>query len=252
MQYYDITIAANGAQEIAANGNYVYFMPGGSAGGADTTITLRKLSGSETVLLKPGQGVRLNDDATGQVRWIVGNYKNQGTIIGQLLIGEGDFIDSRVSGSVEVIDGGKARTLANSAFMGAVNGTAVAGTQQNLQLWNPAGSGKNIIVEAVTVSSTVQNGFRMRVGDAAMSTQVAAGTSKRIGGAAASGLLKSQQFNGQMGTGSLMVMNLSANSPVTFKFTEPIVLVPGSGLNLAAGVAATDLAASYEWYEEGM
>lgn len=100
MQFYDINIAPSDAREIQVQGDYVYYLSG-SAGGADSTITLRDVSGSDTVLLKPGQAYRLGTGGR-NVRWIVGNYAGTGTIVGLLLMGEGEFSDNRISGSVEV------------------------------------------------------------------------------------------------------------------------------------------------------
>ena len=100
MQHYDINIPAGGAREIQVQGDYVYYLSG-SAGGADSTITLRDVSGSDTVLLKPGQAFRLGYGGK-NVRWIVGNHAGAGDIEGVLLMGEGEFSDNRISGSVEV------------------------------------------------------------------------------------------------------------------------------------------------------
>ena len=58
MQYYDITVQANGRQLVEAQGTFLYYLSG-NAGGADNTIKVTLGLGGTSVLLKPGQSIRL-------------------------------------------------------------------------------------------------------------------------------------------------------------------------------------------------
>jgi len=160
MQYYDLNIGVTGSRFIDVRASFIYFL-NGSAGGSDTTIKVKNESGGDEILLKPGQAFRLPN---GQFynRWIISNYLGQAAIVGQLLLGEGDFFDGRISGSVEVIDGGKARVLADATYIGAASQIAVAAQNSHCQLWNPAGSGENLIVEQIFLASTVNTGYLVR------------------------------------------------------------------------------------------
>ncbi len=255
MQHFDITLPPNTSRELHIQGDYVYFLEG-SAGGADSTITLRSISGSDTTLLKPGQAFRLGTgDET--VRWIIGNHKGEGTIAGRLLMGSGEFFDNRISGSVEVIDGGKARTLANSAFSGAF-GSALPGPglYSRLCLFNAANSGKNAIIESVSLSAGNAIACNLIRWTAALSLDLGAGTSKNLSTLVSSTAVRcstdSDQPTNTAGTGFVAVYQLSviANGKDVFVPREPIIIAPGTGLLLWANNPTANFACSFEWFEE--
>lgn len=105
MQYYDINVGVNKPQEVSAQGKFIYFLSG-SAGGADSTIAVRMGNSGDVVLLKPGQSFRMPTGLSPIDRWTLSNFANILPIIGVVLIGEGEFEDNRISGSVEVLTAG--------------------------------------------------------------------------------------------------------------------------------------------------
>lgn len=251
MQYYDISVAANGQQDVQAPGSYLYYL-NGSAGGADNTIVVKLGMGGTKVLLKPGQSVRLPADAKDIADWVISNYANSATIIGQVLIGRGEFTDSTISGSVQVIDGGKARTLGGGAMLSYVIKPAVAAQYGRVQLWNPVGSGRRLNVESLLVNSgnSVISAYGL-ISAGVLATLSQAGVSKLSGGAASVASLYTDS-NGAAPpqVGALFTASLVAGATLPIKFAEPIVLMPGSGLHLWGTVPNADLGATFEWYEE--
>lgn len=259
LQYADITVAVNKIQPVGIPGRYVYYLSG-SAGGLDQTITIRSGNTGSMTLLKPGQSFRLADADKSVDTFYIGNYANAATIIGTLLIGDGDFQDNRVSGSVEVIDGGKNRSLAGNVFMvGAAVGAAI-GNCAAVQLWNPVGSGKNLIVEKVSVSI---NGGTNAIADFGKTTAALPNAgfgivNKNFGSAAAS-VASAKQQNAvaalPMAGGQIMYsVFLTAGYSAILPLNEPIIVSPGSGLCSQCEDTAVShtLTGSFEWFEENI
>lgn len=252
MQIYDITIGVNSTRRLDAPGTYFYYYSG-SAGGADSTITLQGISSGLRIVLKPGQSLRLPDGANVETSWLVGNYANTASIIGTVIVGNGQIQDNRISGSVEVIDGGKNRTAANQTFFGYANAGLLAGNFSHQQLWNPAASGKNLFVKALTISTSVAQAPQLAWSNSAMTTLVTTGGSpKKIGGTAGSAEQRSQTNAAQLGTSLQHVIYLAANTPLQIQFQEPIQIPPGFGLVTRTSVVAADLPTVFEYMEESV
>ncbi|MBN9357540.1 MAG: hypothetical protein J0I15_13890 [Herbaspirillum huttiense] len=246
MMNFPLNLAVGAAQPVSQVGNYVYYKAG-SAGGADPSIKVKTDLGDEYILM-PGQGFRLDKRTFTNLQ--VTNAAGQATIIGMLLIADGGFFDNRVTGSVEVIDGGKARTLAGGAFMGGVQCPAGAGLYSHLQLWNPPGSGKNIIIESATYSSSQNGGVFFRTNAAALSSLQGNGVAKLAGAAVSAAELRYQTINAYQSGNNMLVLNLSAGQFSTFNFKEPVVLKPGNGFLIIETIANVDITGCIEWYEE--
>lgn len=251
MQTYDIRIPVGGVQEINVPGNYVYFLDG-SAGGADNTITVRSGNGGDTFLLRPGQAVRLNGGDIS--RWIIGNKAGQAAIVGTLLIGAGEFSDNRISGSVEVIDGGKARTLAGGAFaVAAGTATPAAGNYARLALFNAANSGINAVIEAIALSGTTALSANLERGAAALANDAGQGVSKRFEAKTFSAALRASYditVTTTVAATSPWQLSIQANGKDLYIPREPYILPPGASLIIWANAPAVGFGGSFEWYEE--
>lgn len=253
MQYFDILIAPNETRKINVKGSYVYFLSG-SAGGGDSSITLRKESGSDTVILRPGQSFRNDKDDDLNSKWLVGNYSGQSTINGILLIGDGDFNDNRISGSVEVIDGAKSRTIGLSAFIGLAGSAPVIGEYSKTQLWNPVGSGKRLIIEFISGTGSVSGKIDLHgsIQQMAASNGLINPKSKLIGSIDSIAELRTlNSIDCYVGTGRLTGFYFAENGKVDFNFKEPIILNPGTGL-VAASEIGKELFVNIEYFEENI
>lgn len=246
MQLYDITIAANTTRQLDAPGSYFYFYTG-SAGGADSTITLRGLSSGLRITLKPGQAFRLPAGQS-ETSWVLTNSANVATIIGSVIVGDGDITDNRVTGSVEVIDGGKNRTNADSAFL--AYGSQVAGTNiAHVQLWNPVGSGKNLMVSQISVSSPTAAIPQFGTNTTALATLGTNPRSKKNMVTPSVAQMRMQAAATALET-SAMAFMLPNNQ--AYKFAEPITITPGYGLVIRQNTNNYDLVAGLEFYEEAV
>lgn len=252
MQLYDITIAANTTRQLDAPGSYFYFYTG-SAGGADSTITLRGLSSGLRIVLKPGQAFRL-PVGQNETSWVITNYANAATIVGTVVVGDGDITDNRVTGSVEVIDGGKNRTMASMSFSGYCGSGASAGNFSHAQLWNPVGSGKNAVVEQIVATLNVTAGLFVKFYNTALTTQTQDPSSKKSGGSATSMQQRAQQNATILAGGflNLAAFTLAGSTPITYKLAEPIVITPGYGLILVPSTQNVGVDANFEYFEESV
>ena len=253
MQLYDITIATNTTRQLDAPGSYFYYYSG-SAGGADSTITLRGVSSGLRLILKPGQAFRL---PTGDVEtsWILTNYANTSTIIGTVMVGDGDITDNRVTGSVEVIDGGKNRTLAKTAFMMKMWSAPVTAQYSHWQLWNPINSGKNLFVEKFFVSSSTGSVATMQFGE--MTAQIATldttPKTKNFGsGASSVAQGRVEQNISLISVGQLGELNVGANQTFAYEFKEPIMVPPATGFGCRCSNLNTSIMMSAEFFEENI
>lgn len=249
MQIFDITIAANISRPLEAPGTYFYYYSG-SAGGADSTIVLKEDTKGTTIQLKPGQAFRLPIGSPQATRWYISNYANAATIVGTVVIGDGEITDNRITGSVEVIDGGKARTLTNTAFMGGAGIAAVAAQYAAIQLWNPAGSGKNVIVEKFEFGSNLTAYAYFHWRNAALSTLVGGVTSKQTGGATSTAQLYKETNAALVNTNNWVTITTTGTASVQRVLSEPIVVKPGYGLTSICGIVNQDNSSVFEFYEE--
>lgn len=254
MEIYDISIAPGQVRDIFVNGSYVYFYSG-SAGGADATITVNQDSRGQRVLLMPGQAYRMPDGQVG-TRWLIGNLRGEGTIVGRLVIGSGELTDNRVTGSVEVIDGGKNRTNAGMAFVFSSNMAGVAGVAGSAILWNPLGSGKNLFVKAFRISmgGAAPYGLEMVTGLGTGLTQDATYIApKKIGSVSVAKGLRTTagNFNGQSWSfNSISTATLAANVVDQVQYQEPVLIQPGQGMRAFVAANEVPFICNIEYIEE--
>lgn len=206
-----------------------------------------RASGGGYVDLLPGQGVRnvAFDSLTVQDRSGLQN-------VGVIVAGDFDFQDDRISGTVDVVDGGRARTIGGVAFMGYANAGSAAGQYSTSQLWNPPGSGVRLVVEQVSISSNgVGDSVVISGGNAPCASKRMNGISKRIPGA---GVARGEcRYEGRATrqADGYCAIPVSAGALINVKPTEPWVVEPGAGLEIFFGSpGAVTVMASYEWFEE--
>lgn len=240
----------NAQRQLDAPGTYFYYYSG-SAGGADQTITLRGVSSGLRIILKNGQSLRLPADAKPETSWYIGNYANQATIVGTVIVGSGEIQDNRIQGAVEVINGGKNRSLSGSAFAQNAQLSPLAANLSIVQLWNPAGSGKNAILENVVSVSATATGFVHQFNAAAVTTLAASQGKPKLLNAVAAPVaqIRTVQQAGYPGT-NIWFSSGPINNQNVWTPNEPLVIPPGVGYCVAPQNVNQDISVSLEWYEE--
>jgi len=237
---YDFNLTPNGSQVLEVAGSYFRYKGGLGA------IRVTPSSGDAVELL-PGQGMEnVKFD-----RLIVKDLSGAANA-GAVLAGSGNWRDERITGSVEVIDGGKNRTVANQAFMATTYCGGQAGNTAQIQLWNPALSGKRVIVARVTRGSATAGTVAVGITAVALVTKDKNAQSKLSGGAASVAELRVESKVGASGLAALTSNVVQAGVDLQFQFLEPVVLLPGYGLVLSASTLAADVLGAFEFFEEAI
>lgn len=239
---YDFAVGAGQSQGLDIAGSFFKYKSG-------TGVIRVRASAGGYVDLLPGQGV-----------WGVSftsltvTDKSGAANAGVIVAGNFDFRDDRIVGTVDVVDGGYARTLAGKAFMGIATTAATAGLVSCTQLWNPAGNTKNLIVKRYALSSAVAGYVMAKTNQIQLGTLNNVGYAKKAGGADSAALLKNATAAaGTYDFGSkLDQYSLGANANISVILQEPIIVPPGWGLMFTALTLNTDITAALEWYEEAI
>lgn len=246
VQGYDLNIGVGQAQAIDVAGDRVHFI---SATDPFAVIELRPNFSQGNIVLKPGQGYHFAEEVQ---RWVVYNRGNV-PLTGSLMIGTGDFFDQRISGTVDVIDGGKARTLGSIAFGAFAYQANVAAQYTRVQLWNPAGSAKRIVLEnliglATTTGAAVGH---IRLINTALGTLSGTGNSKLAGGAASVMELRTDTTaTVSPNSAALASLSIPVSQMQPYKPVEPLIVPPGWGVVYWGTAGNIDFGVSFEWYEE--
>jgi hypothetical protein len=240
---YDFTLIAGQSQVLEVRGSYFKYKGGLGA------IRVTPSSGGPVDLL-PGQGMSGIAFERLTIKDLTGNAN-----MGFVLAGDGKWDDDRITGTVEVLEGGKARTLAGMAFCATVETGAVdAAMLGRAAIFNPVDSVKRIVVEAIGLSSPYAQKCNMFAMSAMLATDAGPGASKDFISAKTS---VARLSTGQVsipgpGPAARWQLSVIANGRDVWTPKEPIVLAPGSGIVLWSQTQGVYFAASFEWFEESI
>lgn len=170
----------------------------------------------------------------------------------ELQISGGGAGSNRVLGEVSVINGELNRVKANACFIATCLSPAVAGQLSAVQIYNPAASGVNLIVNKLSVFSQVLSGYYLTNHSPALATLSGAGVSKKLGGAVGKGELRYAANAAMLGAlmGYFSIPN--AWDSRDYPFSEPIIVAPGGGLVLQMTTPNLPNYTTVQWNEEGV
>lgn len=238
------------AQSLAANQTWPLQIAGDffRIEAAEWPVTVEIMNAGRVVgrMANVRAGDFVRDIAFDQVRILNGATAQAVTV----QIAGGGVGSDRVVGEVSVIEGGVQRTKAGQAFWASKNVFAVAGQYSHCQLWNPVGSNKRAVVTELAFDASVANtlvSISSSTAPIAVIGNVAA--SKLLGsGAVAACELRMENNAAMLGTG---MVGLTAEVPTRIqKFSEPIVLMPGSGVMVVGAVVNVAVRGNFQFFEE--
>lgn len=163
-----------------------------------------------------------------------------------------------VAGTVSIIDGEKARTLTGTQFAGSAISGATAGTYQNVQLWNPAGSGRNLIVRNAAmnaINAGTNTLYHAPASNALANVVSNAIANKFVGNSTASvAEIRVQETGAINSLNGGIFFQTTANGGSAPTIQMPIfgavVVPPGRGLLVTCTQPASYVTGSWEWFEE--
>nr|WP_295075361.1 hypothetical protein [uncultured Roseateles sp.] len=232
----------SGARQI--NGKASFFRyESCSAGGADESIRVRA-DGNDLGTFLPGDYVKLPIEAE---RWEV--TPATPTAIGAVRLGLGEVGSARLTGVVSVVDGEKQKVMAGQCFRGSQAKTG-ATSGPLIQVWNPPGSGKNLLVQAIRIGCSAADAYGITSATSALPSAMPGITNMRRGGMASVAGIYSDN-TGAAVTGALQVAGgyVQANSDVFIQFPRQLLIAPGEGVIAYAQGVATTVRINFEWEE---
>lgn len=177
------------------------------------------------------------------------NGPNAQTI--RLLVTDGSAGSRRQPGVVQVIDGGRARSLADNSGIGNVAQTPVAAVFPYVQLWNPAGSGRNIFVRKLLIATPTAGATSLfiRSHNVALATLDGSPVSKRNQAILTQFETRRDTNAALLGQG-LVTSLLVPGAPFPYELQEPIMIGPGFGVLVTTGVVNSQVNAAFDFYHE--
>ena len=238
---FDFQLGPGASQTIDVRGRFFKYKSGNGP------IRIRTSLGG-AIELMPGQGVEdVNFTSLSVVNL------NGGNNAGVILAGEFNFRDETITGTVDVVDGGYARTLLGEAFMGVASIAADPAKVCGAEVWNPVGNTKNLIVKRYTIASTAGGQVHVRLTPQMLAQVNNNGYAKNpmIADSAAQmrvGQLAqvSDYFFGNK-VDQTSVAPASADKCV---LQEPLMVPPGWGVLVHAIALNVDVTVALEWHEE--
>ncbi|WP_290904448.1 hypothetical protein [Aquabacterium sp.] len=239
------TFSGTGRQ-IDAQGVFFRYEAGSDGSGVTSIRVLA--DGAILGTFEPGDTIDLPTPAK---RWEV--YPTSNGCIGSVRIGNARVTSNKLQGIVQIVDGGKTRTVANQAFSSSMATQGSAGNCGVVALYNPAGSGRRAICSSFMTSCNVNSGYviaKLKTGIFVSSTGTRFGISRKVGGAAgvcAAGGMSEQVV--QTGQPEEVIVYAATTTPLIVRMDEPFILEPGSFLSVQ-GPANSSISSSFHWYEE--
>ncbi len=241
MRPYIFKIPAGGFDQPSVVGNYVRLA---SISGA-TSLVVKCLETGEEVELEAGDDAKLSEFKRLQL-----SHSAAGEVTAKLYVGlNTEASSSKVGGAVSIVDDGLARTLGLSSIIGGDGMTASAGNYSSLQLWVRPESTKKIIVQRVLASAAVACDLGISRSSVALANITGSMNYKDFSTAVAPSNIDIR-YEASAAPKAGYFVQVGAGVPVEFGFTDPIVLVPGTGLIVGSQVVNVGINSLFEGYLE--
>lgn len=244
---FTLPLAANEAREVAISGEYFELR---NAVYPITLIELLDRSGGVVSRMdNPEQSDFVRPGRYETVR--ITNGPNAQTV--KHFYGSGDAGSRRTSGIVEVVDGAKSRTLAGLVFLGYGYCPAVSAKFSYVQLWNPAASGRRLVLGQVTYAANQAASAIAHMGYMTVALASLSGNPKNklLGGAVSAAEIRTENFTSAPGSVSMSDLYMPGAVNQTLKINEPIIINPGIGLIVELNALPNvGLSTNFEFYEE--
>ena len=160
----------------------------------------------------------------------------------------------RTSGVVSIIDGEQARISAGVMFSGALGVGLIAGQFPMAQVWNPLGSGFNLVIKKCSISSPNSQPILIGIDNNEYSSDLTASRviNKKSSGGNTAAKAKVQNLAStptfKIGYG----LNMQANQVFEWIPNGGLIIEPGYGFCAYGGTAGTSFTLNAEWFESAI
>lgn len=170
----------------------------------------------------------------------------------RFFVGSGDAGTRRISSTVQVVDGNVARSKAGAAFLMRMTSGGNATDAAVAMLWNPAGTGKRAVIDALQVSTNIAGAIIMGFVAAANGISDPARLRSTLGGGTPVSVMEARYYTMPFAqvfdyAGATYA---AANLAINVDLKRPLVLLPGQGFIIRtdnqANAAITGIAQFYE------
>lgn len=231
-----------GGRQINAKASFFRYEAAAN-GGSDESIRVRA-DGNDLGLFLPGDYVDLPVFAS---TWEVVPVTASTT--GAVRLGVGRVNSSRLTGTVAIVDGERAKVFAGNCYrsLGNQNGGAAAA---QVGPYNPAGSGRNVLVQAFRAGLSAADSWNLYRTTTALPTAITSGLNIDPTGPGSIVTIRGDNVGtalaGLQGHGSGYG---AASTDFVVVLPRPILLRPGYGMVLSATLGATNVRTTWEWEE---
>lgn len=164
-----------------------------------------------------------------------------------LLITDGQGGSRRQPGTVRVIDSERDKVLAGVCFRAYAQASLSA--KAAVQLWNPAGSGKNLFVQAARLGAGAADEWGIQTSNNALAGAGPAPANLDRSGPASVAATRTGVQTTLTGVADHAAGYLPASTDTVVLMPRPILLRPGSGLACFVNSASNTIRACFEWEE---
>lgn len=234
------TLTFNGQRIINAAASFFRY-ESGSAGGADESIKLRA-DGQDLGIYYPGDSVELPDQ---RGMWEI--TPASAACAGTVRLGVGRVQSARLVGTVQIIDGERNKVMAGVCFRGVVQSGSI--NAATAELWNPAGSAKNLFVQAVRGGASVADAWGIVTTDFQLVNAGPATSNLDRNGQASVALMRWGDATTMTNQKGHAAGYIAASSDVVVVMPRPILVRPGTGIAFYLNAAANVARATFEWEE---
>lgn len=228
---YNFSIPAGGSFQLPVTGSYFRVMT------ATDVLEVQGDTFGNIYPLYTGQGLQGQEFRSLNLLNRTGATNN-----GSILVSDGKFVDDRITGEVSIIDGGKSRSMSGIAFASTGFVTGVASQYSCLQIWNPSGSGKNIVIEQYSIASSTAGYIDIGISTTQLTTALGITPVGKYSGVNNSiSIIKKDNLVGYPASfnGFATVQLAALSSSPIFKFSEPMIIKPGFGLTFTGAIASS-------------
>lgn len=171
----------------------------------------------------------------------------------RFFIGDGDAGTRRISSTVQVIDGNRSRVTSGVAQAWRPFVAASAGNVSMAQLFNPAASGRRLIVDALQLSASGTCNVAVGMSQTQQATTSPTQPNNMFQGGPLTAMVACTAYAATVpGVNWHGSFALPANSNVLLSMPRPFVVNPGWGLNIALDVVNLGLTGFVQYFEEAI